>query len=88
MYVLRLIHVGLSERIQVCGQNMFPCLEPPSPSVCLGSSQVCMLQAINNWEVLMGKILSKAGELVSARRNRVKPKHVNTYFFLNKNTTL
>ena len=29
------------------------------------------------------RLFSKAGELVSARRNRLKPKHVNTYLFLN-----
>ena len=28
---------------------------------------------------------TKAGELVSARRSRLKPKHVNAYLFLNKN---
>ena len=31
------------------------------------------------------RLFSKAGELVSARRNRLKPKHVNMFLFLNKN---
>ena len=31
------------------------------------------------------RLFSKTGQLVSARRNRLKPKHVNTYLFLNKN---
>ena len=31
------------------------------------------------------RLFSKAGELVSARRSRLKPKHVNMYLFLNKN---
>ena len=31
------------------------------------------------------RLFSKAGELVSARRSRLKPKHVNAYLFLNKN---
>ena len=31
------------------------------------------------------RLFSKAGQLVSARRSRLKPKHVNTYLFLNKN---
>lgn len=31
------------------------------------------------------RLFSKAGELVSARRNRIKPKHINLFLFLNKN---
>ena len=31
------------------------------------------------------RLFSKAGELVSARRNRLKPKHINYFLFLNKN---
>ena len=31
------------------------------------------------------RIFSKAGELVSVKRNRLKPKHVNIFLFLNKN---
>ncbi len=31
------------------------------------------------------RLFSKVGELVSARRNRLKPKHVNMFLFLNKN---
>ena len=31
------------------------------------------------------RLFAKAGELVSARRNRLKPKHVNMFLFLNKN---
>ena len=31
------------------------------------------------------RLFSKPGQLVSARRNRLKPKHVNTFLFLNKN---
>ena len=30
------------------------------------------------------RIISKAGELISAKRNRVKPKNINTLLFLNK----
>uniref|UniRef100_A0A1X7TCX8 HAT C-terminal dimerisation domain-containing protein n=1 Tax=Amphimedon queenslandica TaxID=400682 RepID=A0A1X7TCX8_AMPQE len=30
------------------------------------------------------RLFSKAGELISARRNRLKPKHVNMVLFLNK----
>ena len=32
------------------------------------------------------RLFSKAGKLVSARRNRLKPKHVNTFLFLNENS--
>ena len=31
------------------------------------------------------RVFSKAGELVSIRRNRLKPKNVNMFLFLNKN---
>ena len=30
------------------------------------------------------RLFSKAGELISAKRNRIKPKHVNMFLFLNK----
>ena len=33
------------------------------------------------------RVFSKAGELISARRNALKPKHVNMLLFLNKNLT-
>ena len=31
------------------------------------------------------RLFSKAGELLSIRRSRIKPKHVNMFLFLNKN---
>ena len=31
------------------------------------------------------RVFSKAGELVSMRRSRLKPKNVNMFLFLNKN---
>ena len=48
-------------------------------SVCNNTSRVPHVPA--------ERLFSKAGELVSARRNRLKPKQVNTYLFLNKNMT-
>ena len=35
--------------------------------------------------VLAERLFSKGGEIVSARRNRLKSKHVNMFLFLNKN---
>ncbi len=31
------------------------------------------------------RVFSKAGEIVSAKRSKLKPKHVNNLIFLNKN---
>lgn len=31
------------------------------------------------------RLFSKAGELISAKRNRLKPENVNMFLFLNKN---
>ena len=42
----------------------------------------------NTSRVPAERLFYKAGELVSARRNRLKAKHMNTYLILNENTTL
>ena len=72
-------HVGCCAHVQVM-PNVFrtpasctaaACQQPPRLSVGLS--------------VPAGRLFSEAGELISARRNRLKPKHVNMFLFLNQN---
>ena len=40
---------------------------------------------IPSTSVASERVFSKAGDLISAKRSRLKPKHVDMYLFLNKN---
>jgi hypothetical protein len=45
----------------------------------------CKYLCISATSCASERVFSKAGEIVSAKRSKLKPKHVNNLIFLNKN---